>query len=286
MHKVFSLLITVLVLSACQTVKQAEIKNPHGAFAIGDNFNYVQRDKFASDLGRYIPNPEETVLFIYNHGTENSGIGQECYPDQIPSYARAIVRQHPQTVLYYLCSQEIGVSSGGDPKQQRYFRRSTEISRILGLFRAHGVSADRTFLLGHSGGASTTLVAAADIPDAFNGFIVTAPGYGFAHTGKSRETKELAPHYNTWKAAVEKARGKPGLVYAFTGDTFAPPTDLYFMTGMSNLQLIIQSPKSCGISDFHAYPWSRCFRTEETPKIWNYIQQQLTEESQQAVYAQ
>ncbi|MFD2206795.1 hypothetical protein [Kiloniella antarctica] len=263
------------ILASCQTIKPEKIDDPHGAFAIGDNFETVTKDNFELALVRNIPHPEKTILFIYNHGTENGGHGQECFPDSIPSYARAIVRQHSETIIYYLCSQEVGVNVDGDPKKQRYFRRSTEILRILKIFKMHGITADGTFLLGHSGGASTTLIAAADIPEAFNGFVVSAPGYGFAYTGRSRKSKSLAPHYEAWKAGLKKANKKDGLVYAFEGDTYAPPEDLEFMSEMGNITLIVQKPENCGIRDPHGYPWSRCFREKETPKIWSYIQQRI-----------
>ncbi|WP_419902562.1 hypothetical protein [Kiloniella sp.] len=269
------LLLGLFLLTACQSTKPIKIEDPHGAFAVGDDFEAVRKDDFEKALNRNIRNPEKTILFIYNHGTTNSGIGQKCFPSSIPSYARAIVRQHSQAVIYYLCSQEIGVGSGGAPNQARYFRRSSEIGRILSIFREHGISANRTFLLGHSGGASTTLIAAADIPETFNGYVVSAPGYGFAYTGKSRTSKLYAPHYDAWKAGIEKASRKEGLVYAFEGDTYAPPEDLEFMRKMKNIDLYIQKPEECGTSEAHEYPWSRCFRKKETPKIWNYIQQRI-----------
>ncbi|MEH6632358.1 MAG: hypothetical protein V7776_16195 [Halopseudomonas aestusnigri] len=278
------LLVSLMFLLGCQTTTPAKIKDPHGAFAIGDDFVAVKKEAFAVALAKNIPYPEKTILFIYNHGTENSGFGQKCYPNSIPSYARAIVRQHSNTAIYYLCSQEVGVSVGGDPKRQRYFRRSDEIARLLKIFRQHGITPDRTFLLGHSGGASTTLIAAADIPNAFNGLIVSAPGYGFAHTGRSRNSKDLAPHYDTWKAGIEKATIKRGLVYSFEGDLIAPPEDLDFIAQMPNLKLIIQNPENCGISDPHGHSDSRCFRKKETPIIWKFIQEQLVNSQKTAAH--
>lgn len=275
MMRLLCALFGLSLLSGCQTIRPIETEDPHGAFAIGNGFETVKKDDFKSALVRNISNPENTILFIYNHGTENGGYGQECFPNSIPSYARAIVRQHSETVIYYLCSQEVGVTVAGDPKKQRYFRRSDEIARLLKLFREHGITSDRTFLLGHSGGASTTLIAAADIPETFNGFVVSAPGYGFAYIGESRDSEDLAPHYETWKSGIEKVTEKDGLVYSFEGDSIAPPDDLSFMTAMPNINLIIQKPEVCGIPDPHGYPWSRCFRQTETPKIWNYIQKHL-----------
>ncbi len=272
----FFLFLGLGLLTACQSTKPIKIEDPHGAFAIGKDFVTVKKENFNAALAQNIPNPEKTILFIYNHGTENGGHGQECFPNSIPSYARAIVRQHSETAIYYLCSQEVGVNVGGDPKKQRYFRRSDEIARILGIFSKHGITADRTFLLGHSGGASTTLIAAADIPEMFNGFIVSSPGYGFAHTGRSRDSEDLAPHYETWKAGIEKATEKKGLVYSFEGDLIAPPKDLDFIANIPRVKLIIQKPADCGIPDPHGYPWSRCFRQKETPIIWKFIKEQLS----------
>ncbi|WP_299378506.1 hypothetical protein [uncultured Kiloniella sp.] len=279
MLRIFLFIILTTFISACQTTKTDKIEDPYGAFAVGHNFTPLRNIDFAKEMERNIPNPDKAILFIYNHGTSNGGHGQKCYPESIPSYARAIVRQHDNTVIFYLCSQQV---SGKAPGESRYFKRSVELELLLERFKRHGVTPDRTFLLGHSGGASTTLIAAADIPDSFNGFIVSAPGYGFAYTGESKESDDLAPYYQIWKATIEQATEKPGLVYAFEGDTIAPPEDLDFMENMKNITLLVQTPEDCGISDFHGYPWSRCFREKETPKIWQYIQHRISIEQKQA----
>ncbi|WP_085906742.1 hypothetical protein [Kiloniella majae] len=273
MPRILLLFIVATFLSACQTTKPDKIEDPYGAFAVGDSFTPIRDADFSKEMKRNIPNPESTILFIYNHGTSNGGHGQKCYPESIPSYARAIVRQHDNTVIFYLCSQQV---SGKKPGEARYFKRSVELELLLERFKRHGITSDRAFLLGHSGGASTTLVAAADIPNSFNGFIVSAPGYGYAYTGESKESDDLAPYYQIWKSTVEQATEKPGMVYSFKGDKIAPPEDLDFMKEMSNITLFVQTPEDCGISDFHGYPWSRCFREKETPKIWQYIQQRIS----------
>uniref|UniRef100_UPI003B0221D6 hypothetical protein n=1 Tax=Kiloniella sp. TaxID=1938587 RepID=UPI003B0221D6 len=266
-------------------------EKPHGAYYVGGDITYTgSLSQFASDTENVLTNRElrDTTLLIYNHGTISSGIHQKCQTDWMPSYVRLLTYKDPNIIAYYFCSQESGGNSGDSIVNQVHYKRGIEIAKLADKFQDLGIPKDNIFLMGHSGGASSSLMAASRTPEKFNRFIVTAPGYGYAYLRNTRQGLNYGTLYENWKTVIQRGKEAKGIVYAFPGDIYSPAKDLDFMTSMKNIDYRVLSNKTdpgCGIEQIHAYPWTKCFIKSQTQDILTYIQKNRLKLSGAKTYA-
>ncbi len=265
-----------MILSGCQTTNVSK-ESPHGAYYVGGDITHGGAlRQFTSDTDKVFTNRElrNTTLLIYNHGTVSSGIHQKCRTDWMPPYVRLLTYKDPNIVAYYFCSQESGGNSGDSIVNQVHYKRGIEIAKLADKFQKLGIPYDNIFLMGHSGGASSSLMAASRTPEKFNSFIVTAPGYGYAYLRNTRQGLNYGTLYENWKTVIQRGKEAKGIVYAFPGDIYSPAKDLNFMKSMKNIDYRVLSNKDdpgCGIEQIHAYPWTDCFVKGQTLDILNYI---------------
>ncbi|MFD2206794.1 hypothetical protein [Kiloniella antarctica] len=280
-YLIFAVLL-LATLTACQTTKNSSGKI-HGAYYVnGHQSDSGTVNGFTADTNNVLLNrdPKKTTLLIYNHGTVSSGIHQKCHTDWMPSYVRLLTLRDPSIIAYYFCSQEAGGNSGDSIVNQIHYKRGVEIARLSEKFQGLGISKDNIFLMGHSGGASASLMTASRSPNQFNSYIVTAPGYGYAYLGGARQHLNYGNLYNNWKTVIQRGKKSKGIVYAFPGDKYSPAKDLDFMKSMKNIDyrvLTAEDEQGCGIEEIHAYPWTDCFAKEQTLDILKYIQSTRTE---------
>ncbi|OUS18743.1 hypothetical protein A9Q97_00385 [Rhodospirillales bacterium 47_12_T64] len=274
-------LLLLVTLSACQTTNVSPEKS-HGAYYVGGRQSHGGTlNQFTSDTDKVFTNRDlsNTTLLIYNHGTVSSGIHQACKTDWMPGYVRLLTYKDPSIVAYYFCSQEAGGNSGDSIVNQVHYKRGVEIAKLSERFQKFGISKDNIFLMGHSGGASASLMTASRSPEEFNSYIVTAPGYGYAYLGGSRQSLNYSNLYENWKTVIQRGKKSKGIVYAFPGDKYSPAKDLDFMTSMKNIDYRVLSDKNdpgCGLEEIHAYPWTDCFIKGQTQDILSYIQRNRT----------
>lgn len=278
MKTAFMITLCLTALVACQTTNTASEKN-HGAFYIdGEQLVSGTSKNFEFDAATAFKDRDlnKTVILIYNHGTVSSGVHQTCHTDWMPAYVRVLTTQDSDIIAYYLCSQQSGGNSGDSIVNQVHYKRGIEIAKLSEKFQELGIQKDNIFLMGHSGGASSSLMAATRTPEEFNSYIVTAPGYGYAYLGGSAQALNYNTLYHNWKNIIQKGTKSKGIVYAFPGDKYSPPEDINFMENMPNVNYRVLSDKkdtSCEIEEVHSYPWTKCFALSETPFILSYIQE-------------
>ncbi|WP_120495730.1 alpha/beta hydrolase [Kiloniella sp. EL199] len=276
MKYLFLVTLCLAALTACQTTNKSS-KETHGAFYVdGDQVVGGTLNDFELDTTKVFKNRDlsKTTLLIYNHGTISSGIHQRCHTDWLPAYVRLLTKQDSDIIAYYLCSQESGGNSRNSIVNQVHYKRGIEIAEVSDKFQKLGILKNNIFLMGHSGGASSSLMAASRTPEKFNSYIITAPGYGYAYLGGSNQASNYGNLYNNWKTIIQRGTKSRGVVYAFPGDKYSPPEDIAFMQNMRNIDykiLLNKDDTTCELDEIHAYPWTKCFALSETKFILNYI---------------
>ncbi|MAG98449.1 MAG: hypothetical protein CMM08_17395 [Rhodospirillaceae bacterium] len=259
-------------LAACQTPSGTNPDRLHGAFFTANGSNGGTYGDFAADLNAAIPDPAAVTLVLFNHGTSAGGLDQKCRPQKaLPRFFAAMAENLPEAVIYYPCSDVLGGNAGASQSRQIYQLRGEEIAALLDRFIAHGVAPRRIVLVGHSGGASAVMVAAAEAAGKFAAFVASAPGHGYAYLGRDAGNNPLlSGQIYGWQQALEEAAG-PGLVFAYQGDRFSPPGDLEFLADREGVELVNVENARCGRVAPHGFLWSPCFAKRYGRMVLNFV---------------
>jgi len=272
LHRMFGYICLVWLLGACQ----APATNPdgwHGAFLTSRANHVGQIEDFDDDQRHAIPDSGSVTLIVYNHGTSFDGINQRCRPTAaIPPTFLKLARYSKTTVVYYLCSRETGLGARSGAKGQIWYNRGIEIAHLLDRLSAYGVPRENIFLAGHSGGASAVLSAAADHPEKFNAFIVSAPGYGYAHSGYTRQHPLLSKRYHQWKDHITSGEKMDGIVFGYLGDQISPIADMDFLADIPGVEFIEVQPEFCQPIEPHMFVGTDCFDRKYRKHIEAFIQ--------------
>ena len=232
-------------------------------------------------LATAVPDPANTLVMIYDHGTDWGGHFQDCDPSTMPSFLKRWsghgLHGH-KVVVFYLCSQQV----------EDHFvmgtARAQENEVALDRLLAAGVPPRNIFVFGHSGGASTALLLAVRAPQKFNSAIVSGPGYGFAWLEQQGESYPwMDVEYSNWRDKLAGAKDMSALVYLYDGDTYAPPSEAQFLAQNKNVEVInIHDDNGDGklCSDEpepHFYWWSSCFRRLQLDHVEKYVVERLAD---------
>ena len=193
------------------------------------------------------------------HGTVSGQFWQTCQPRYRPAVTTRLISNGPELVgeqagsfeyaLYYLCS----AVTGGENLLQR---RSTEILEAVDIFRAAGVPANHIFLVGHSGGASSALVAAARAPEKVNAVIASAPGYGYAYLGAGGDVfLQIKDIKQRWQEDLAVNGQLDALVFAYADDRISPPADMAFFSTNSRPFGLVRSRVMLSLLLFTCKKW-------------------------------
>ena len=265
-----------IALAACKTTGVGA--DPMGEFFAGsDSTDAV--GPFDQGFARAVNDPRNTVVVIYNHGTDWGGKFQDCLPDTMPRFIQTWgsngIAGH-DVAVFYLCSQVV---------EKRYTmgrQRAEENEALLDRLATLGVPPEHIFIFGHSGGASTALMTAERASQKFNAAIVSAPGYGFAWLDAQGESYPwMDVEYDKWRGRLAGAENMNALVYVFDGDIYAPPKDALFLRDHPGVEVVeIHASDDSGIlckdePDPHFYWWSACFRNEQKDIVEHYIEERL-----------
>jgi len=270
------LAIVALGLAGCKTTAGGD--TPMGEFFAGAS-STKSVGPFDEGFAQAVKDPQNTIVFVYNHGTDWGGKFQDCQPDSMPQFLKTWgstgIAGH-DVAVFYLCSQVV---------EKRFAmgrQRSQENEALLDRLAALGVPAEHIFVVGHSGGASTALFTAERAPQKFNAAIVSAPGYGFAWMEAEGESYLwMDAEYDKWRRILANADDMHALVYVFDGDIYAPPDDALFLRDQPGVEVVeIHAPGTSGVlcadePEPHFYWWSACFRNEQEPLVERYVEERL-----------
>lgn len=226
-----------------------------------------------------LPDPAAPIVMIYNHGTDWGGHFQDCDPRTMPAFLKGWSRQglgDRQVAVLYLCTQEV---------EDRFVMgkaRSQENEALLDRLIAAGVPPRDIFLFGHSGGASTSLLAAERAPTKFNSAIVSGPGYGFAWLETEGESYAWMPvEYDKWRRRLDGADDMSAMVFLYEGDIYAPPGDALFLANHPDVTVVTVRDedgdgKLCRDEpEPHFYWWSFCFRRDQLGQVEAFVLDRL-----------
>jgi pimeloyl-ACP methyl ester carboxylesterase len=212
--------------------------------------------------------PKRTIILIFNHGTRRPQVRHVCRRgNDIPRVVKALATR-PRWRVHYLCSRAI---DGGDQGSYTY-KRAREIERVVDAYRAKGVPAAHIFLVGHSAGGWSSLIAARRFGAKFNAVIAFAPAFA----GPRHEARQ----YPWWRGKIRprqvtdilQARRLRALVFAYPDDAFNRPRELAFLKRLPGVDLVTfdRCPERG-----HGTTYSDCFAREAAPRIERYIRARL-----------
>ena len=233
--------------------------------------------------------PAETVVVIYNHGSDQEFVPDPCDPAggdssewSVPSVLSNLsgTRVAGKVIaMYGYCTpSRVGeyrhAERSGEPKVAK---RAREIATLVDRFVALGVPRRQIFLAGHSAGAWASLLAAREHPRSFNAVI----GFGPAFAGR-RATRPPGWEWlrGTQVLHLRAAPRIDALVFAFEGDPYEPPADLAFLRGIPGVELVVLSETridgvSCGGGSPHLTDRKPCFHATQGARIRDYIERRL-----------
>ncbi len=264
-------------LSACVTTPESNVTGVHGAFFNSySDYHTGKNEAFERDLKNAIPNPDDTTLVIFMHGTTGSGIHTACDPvGNAPDFIREISYDIPGAVGYYHCTNLLGGKSGDPLPRQRAVKRAHEMSALLDRFHAYGISPERIFISGNSGGAAAALFTARFYADKFNGFIASAPGYGYSYLTGNAMNPWLVRLYAAWKDKLSEMSSVNGMVLAYANDKYSPPKKIEFLKDIPGVRFLEIDNPVCDGYNPHSYFFTSCFTRDKKSDVVQFIKGSL-----------
>jgi hypothetical protein len=211
--------------------------------------------------------PAKAVVLIVNHGTLRPQFRHVCNEDRdVPAVMRDIADAR-QWTIFYLCSAAL---DGGEAGSYTY-KRADEILAAVALYRGRGVPAQRIFLVGHSAGAWSSLMAARKNHGGFNAIVAFAPAFA----GPRHE----AAQFPWWRgrialeqiAYLRQAPRIDALIFAYSDDEFDRPSDLAPLAAIPGIRILAFDACHSG----HGTTYSECFRVGARVEIEHYIKTRL-----------
>lgn len=222
-----------------------------------------------AETGRPAPAQGRTsVVLIFNHGTARPARQHECDETRdVPALVREITADN-EWELHYLCSEAADEGVRGSYT----YKRADEILAVVAQYRRKGIPARRIFLLGHSAGGWSSLMAARKDHSGFNAIIAFAPAFA----GPRSEEQQ----YPIWRrqlqpqqiAYLSSALLINALIFAFNDDTFDRPEELAPLKAVPGLRIV---PFSDCEGGGHRTAYTACFRRAARPQVEAFIKARL-----------
>ena len=241
-----------------------------------------------------ISNKENTILIIYNHGSDNDQKLDKCSSvwNKIPP---AILQLHDQKIknlqikLYHLCSGVRGWSRKEQNKMWKAHEKSGKLSYELtdkeGVpfikkqkqllkqkiiidkiddFTKQGFN--NIVLAGHSAGAWSSITLKSQFPKKIDGVIAFHPGV--AGTLKNRKDWPWWEDIRTHLINLMKLENlKNELVFSHNKDHFETPKTLFFLSNLKSIKFIDISGLDCKenltLGKSHGIALTKCFAEKD-----------------------
>jgi pimeloyl-ACP methyl ester carboxylesterase len=212
-------------------------------------------------------NPATAVVLIFNHGTYRPQRRHQCNERKdVPAVVRDVANANGWTV-HYLCSVAIDDGVAGSYT----YKRADEILAAVAAHRARGVPDSHIFVLGHSAGGWSSLMAARKDASGFNAVVAFAPSFAGPRYEESQYPKwrrELAPAQTAY---VKQAKRIDALIFAYSDDDFDRPSELATLESVPGIRIVAFDACRRG----HGTTYSECFREGARVEIENYIKTRL-----------
>jgi pimeloyl-ACP methyl ester carboxylesterase len=253
----------LLVLAAAGAAAQETVAPLTGALSDGLDSHAQER----SEPPVLPADPGKAVVLIFNHGTNRPQVRHQCSENRdVPAVVRDLAPAHRWTI-HYLCSA--ATDDGVDGSYT--YKRADEILAVVADYRKRGVPAERIFLLGHSAGGWSSLMAARKDHTGFNAVIAFAPAFA----GPRHE----APRYPWWRgrlqpdqiAFLRQSKRIEALIFAYSDDDFDRPSELAPLESIVGVRLLAFDACNAG----HLTTYSDCFREGAKVEIADYIKTRL-----------
>ncbi len=211
--------------------------------------------------------PAKAVVLIVNHGTYRPQRRHQCNEGRdVPAVVRDLAAAHTWTI-HYLCS-----SATDDGVDGSYtYKRADEILALVADYRGRGVPAERIFLLGHSAGGWSSLMAARKDHSGFNAIVAFAPAFAGPRHEEAQFPKwrrVLAPEQTAY---LRQAKRIDALIFAYSDDDFDRPSELAPLESVPGIRLLAFDACKSG----HGTTYSECFREGAKIEIEDYIKTRL-----------
>ena len=211
--------------------------------------------------------PAKAVILIFNHGTYRPQRRHVCNENKdVPGVVRDVAGANGWTV-YYLCS--VAIDDGVDGSYT--YKRADEILAAVAAHRARGVPASHIFVLGHSAGGWSSLMAARKDASGFNAIVAFAPAFAGPRYEEAQYPKwrrQLAPAQTAY---LKQAKRIDALIFAYSDDDFDRPSELAPLESVPGIRIIAFDACHKG----HGTTYSECFREGAKVEIEDYIKQRL-----------
>ncbi len=211
--------------------------------------------------------PDKSVILIFNHGTYRPQRRHVCNEERdVPAVLRDLADINGWTI-HYICSAATDENVAGSYT----YKRADEILAVVASYRARGVPARHIFLLGHSAGGWSSLMAARKDHSDFNAVVAFAPAFAGPRYEEAQYPKwrrELAPQQIAY---LKEAKHIEALIFAYSDDDFDRPSELAPLESVPGLRILAFDACHQG----HGTTYSDCFRKGAKVEIEYYIKTRL-----------
>ena len=221
-----------------------------------------------AETGRPVPvQSRASAVLIFNHGTARPARQHECNETRdVPAVVREIANDNAWE-LHYLCSEATDAGVRGSYT----YKRADEILAAVAAHRARGVPASHIFVLGHSAGGWSSLMAARKDASGFNAIVAFAPAFAGPRYEEAQYPKwrrQLAPAQTAY---LKQAKRIDALIFAYSDDDFDRPSELAPLETVPGIRIVAFDACHKG----HGTTYSECFREGAKVEIEDYIKQRL-----------
>lgn len=225
----------------------------------------------------------DTVLLIYNHGSQEEFIPDSCDPGRdVPEVVRRLADRPlagKKVLVYVFCTpsrvgEYVHETRTGEPK---VIKRARDIEELVDRFTAAGLPGRNIFLVGHSAGAWASLLVARRETIDVNAVIGFAPAFAGPKATRSPGWSDLHREQSRY---LQTASSLDALVFAFEGDSYVDVSELESVISVPGIDFVRVSRGSnydftCGLTAPHRRAFTQCFEEFAAPRIRAFIEQRL-----------
>jgi hypothetical protein len=215
---------------------------------------------------------KKPIILIYLPGSKQENEPDPCYPEEnnngfgVPNVVRQtylkLKKNHDIKLMAFCAPTKVSNFDGiNSKKKPKILLRTEDLIELLKQLKDHGADPEKIFLIGHSAGAWSTLLAKAKNPNLANGVIAIAPAFAGKQMFRPKIWEYLR---NSLIDIITQADNFNALVFIFERDEFENKDSMSFLWEMKNVKIeVINGPTlqalNCPFVPMHNIPFDNCF---------------------------
>ncbi len=215
---------------------------------------------------------KKPIILIYLPGSKQENEPDPCYPEEnnhgfgVPNVVRQaylkLAKNHEIKLMAFCAPTKVSNFDSNHPqKKPKILLRTEDLIELLTQLKDHGADPEKVFLIGHSAGGWSTLLAKAKNPNLANGVIAIAPAFAGKQMFRPKVWEDLRKSFID---IMYHAPNFNALLFIFDQDEFENAESMKLFWEMKGVKIeLLNGPilqaLHCPHIPMHNIPFNNCF---------------------------